>query len=277
MPLIGLIVLALVLYAGACAYLRQVQERFIFFPEREVTETPATYGLDYEDVYLPLEKDQLHGWWIPADRPDAPVVLYLHGNGINVGANAEHAHRLQHRLGFTVFLFDYRGYGKSSGPFPAEDRVYADAERAWQYLVRERRIDPGRILLYGHSLGGAVAVEMAVRHPEVAGVVVESSFTSILEMTAAQRWTRFFPVAWLLHQRFDSIAKMSRLQVPVLFIHGRRDRVISHTMSERNYAAASQPKRLLLVAGGDHATNAVEGGSLYLEEFRAFAHAALLR
>ncbi|WP_164929219.1 alpha/beta hydrolase [Gloeobacter violaceus] len=277
MLLIGLIVLALLLYAGACACLRQVQERFIFFPEREVTETPATYGLGYEDVYLPLEKDQLHGWWIPAARPDAPVVLYLHGNGINVGANAEHAHRLQYRLGFTVFLFDYRGYGKSSGPFPSENRVYADAERAWQYLVGERKIDPRRILLYGHSLGGAVAVEMAVRHPEVAGAVVESSFTSILEMTAAQRWTRFFPVEWLLHQRFDSIAKMSRLQVPVLFIHGRRDRVISHTMSERNYAAAPQPKRLLLVAGGDHATNAVEGGSLYLEGFRTFAHAALSR
>ncbi|WP_230843609.1 alpha/beta hydrolase [Gloeobacter morelensis] len=274
---IGLIVLALVLYAGACAYLRQAQERFIFFPEREVSETPATYGLGYEEVYLPLGDDRLHGWWIPADRPDAPVVLYLHGNGINVGANAEHAHRLQYRLGFTVFLFDYRGYGKSSGPFPSEDRVYADAERAWQYLVRERRIDPRRIVLYGHSLGGAVAVEMALRHPEVAGAVVESSFTSIQEMTATQAWTRFFPVRWLLHQRFDSIAKVSRLQVPVLFIHGQRDQVISYTMSERNYAATPQPKRLLLIAGGDHATNAVEGGNLYLEGFRAFAHSVLSR
>lgn len=156
-----------------------------------MSETPATYGLGYEEVYLPLGDDRLHGWWIGGSPGCAGGAL---------PARQRHQRRRQRRtrpppaipVGFYRLLFDYRGYGKSSGPFPSEDRVYADAERAWQYLVRERRIDPRRIVLYGHSLGGAVAVEMALRHPEVAGAVVESSFTSIQEMTATQAWTRFF-------------------------------------------------------------------------------------
>ena len=202
--------------------------------------------------------ESVHGWWIPAsETPPSPpearggarkgervlatpqsdrravasvpalnkeglegVVLYLHGNGSNVGANVEHANRF-HRLGLSVFAIDYRGYGKSQGDFPSESQVYEDAQLAWDYLVKLRGVNPHQIYIYGHSLGGAIAIDLAVRHPEAAGLIVEGSFTSTRAMVDFQKglfW--LFPIDWLLTQRFDSLSKVDRLQMPVLLFTG---------------------------------------------------------
>jgi alpha-beta hydrolase superfamily lysophospholipase len=121
--------------------------------------------------------ERIHVWWIAA-QPDAKVLLYLHGNGINMGAAVANAHQF-HQLGFSVLLIDYRGYGRSEGSFPTETRVYQDAVTAWDYLVKQRQIQPSQIFLFGHSLGGAIAIDLAVQHPDAAGLIVESSFTSM--------------------------------------------------------------------------------------------------
>jgi predicted alpha/beta-fold hydrolase len=149
-------------YAGLCTFLYFYQTRLIFKPDRTLTQMPEQLQLTYEEIWLPVNgDDQLHGWWLPATsarpvsvRPsDERVLLYLHGNGENIGGNLEHAHRYQ-QMGFSVFLFDYRGYGLSEGPFPSERRVYEDAATAWAYLTEVRRIPAQSIWLFGHSLGG---------------------------------------------------------------------------------------------------------------------------
>jgi uncharacterized protein len=247
--------------------------------------------------------ESVHGWWIPAsETPPSPpearggarkgeraqatpqshrrtvasvralnkgglggVVLYLHGNGSNVGANVEHANRF-HRLGLSVFAIDYRGYGKSQGDFPSESQVYEDAQLAWDYLVKQRGVNPNQIYIYGHSLGGAIAIDLAVRHPEAAGLIVEGSFTSTRAMVDFKKglfW--LFPIDWLLTQRFDSLSKVDRLQMPVLFIHGTADNVVPVEMSKKLFDAAPEPKQLYIVPDGGHNNVAQIGGAEYLQ------------
>ena len=162
-------------YGSATWYLWAKQRKLIFFPSRDVQQSPADFDLQYEDVWLPVGGSRaisLHGWWLQADDAAAPVFLYLHGNDVNLGSNVERIARLN-RMGYTVFAVDYRGYGKSAGGFPSEAQVYEDAEAAWNYLVHEQHIDSTQAFIYGHSLGGAIAIELALRRPEAAGVIVE--------------------------------------------------------------------------------------------------------
>ncbi|MCS6814450.1 MAG: lysophospholipase, partial [Cyanobacteria bacterium] len=181
-PMVMIVLLLAAAYVSVCLLLLWQQARFIFFPHATLEKTPETFDLPYETVWIPVtaakdKPEHLHGWWIPARQPHGKVLLYLHGNTNNIGANVEHAGRF-HRLGFSVLLVDYRGYGQSEGSFPSEQQVYADAEAAWHYLVQQRGINPEQIVIYGHSLGGAIAIELATRHPQASGLIVESSFTS---------------------------------------------------------------------------------------------------
>jgi fermentation-respiration switch protein FrsA (DUF1100 family) len=279
------------LYGAACALLYCIQNRFIFVPSAQINTTPAQFGLTFEEVWLPMQPaGRLHGWWIPklqtgrSRKPSlqlTPVVaqtqslaigqpvtsmqalLYLHGNGENIGANAAHASRL-HQLGLSVFLFDYRGYGKSEGSFPSEQAVYADADRALRYLTQNQQIPLEKIVLYGHSLGGAIAIDLARRNPTVGGLIVESSFTSAREMAIRNWWTAIFPVDLLLTQRFQSIDKVAALRMPTLFIHGKADDLIPFQMSDRLFQATQARKQLWLVPGADHTNVAEISGKRYL-------------
>ena len=266
--------IAIILYTAACLYLFFQQTRFIFFPSSAIETTPKFFNLDYQEVWLPVKTrsggvERMHGWWIPASKPNAQVLLYLHGNGINIGANVAHANRF-HRLGFSVLLPDYRGYGRSEGSFPTEASVYQDAAVAWDYLVQERKIQPEQIFLYGHSLGGAVAIDLAVKHPDAAGLIVESSFTSIRDIVDYQSIYRIFPIDLILNQRFDSIRKVRSLALPVLFIHGTADLRVPATMSQQLYEAAPQPKQLVLIPDAGHNNTAETAGDKYFQLMQKF-------
>lgn len=266
--------LSLLVYALGCAYLWSQQTRFIFMPGRDITRTPADVGLSYEDVFIPVGSDggaveRMHAWWIPSGTAGRSTLLYLHGSALNIGANVEHAKRF-HGLGFAVLLVSYRGYGRSDGDFPCEDRVYQDAEAAWQYLVTEREMAPDEIVIYGHSLGGAVAIDLAVRHPAASGLIVEATFTSIYDMAARGRAYRVFPLRLLLTQRFDSLSKVDSLRVPVLYLHGTDDSVAPFEMSRRLYEHTRAPKRLQLILGGGHNNSARVGGPVYLQAVKEF-------
>lgn len=266
--------IALILYTAACLYLFFQQTRFIFFPSPVIETTPEYFNLSYQDVWLPVKTEsgkveRLHSWFIPASSPNAKVLLYLHGNGVNIGANVTHANRF-HRLGFSVLLPDYRGYGRSEGSFPTEATVYQDAAVAWDYLVKERKIQPSQIFIYGHSLGGAVAIDLAVNHPDAAGLIVENSFTSIRDIVDDQGVYRIFPIDLILHQRFDSIRKVPSLQMPVLFIHGSADLIVPATMSQQLYDAAPQPKQLVLIPDGEHNNTAEVAGNKYFQVVQKF-------
>lgn len=261
-------------YLAICTYLFRQQGRFIFFPSSVIETTPKAFNLDFQEVWLPVitasgKLEKIHGWWIPAPKANAKTLLYLHGNGINIGANAAHAHRF-HQMGFAVLIIDYRGYGRSEGSFPSETTVYQDAATAWNYLVKQRQIQPSNIVLYGHSLGGAIAINLATQHPEAAGLIVDSSFTSIAEIVNTRGQFRLFPVELILNQRFESIKKVKLLQMPVLFIHGADDAVVPISMSKQLYAAAPEPKQLFIVANAGHNNTAEIAGLKYFEVVKKF-------
>lgn len=270
----GLVAAAAAVYGAIALLVASRQQQMIFFPSPTITQTPADFGAAYEDVWLSVQQgdrtERIHGWWIPVPpgQPQRGVMLYLHGNGLNIGANADYAVRWQ-RLGLSVFLFDYRGYGQSEGAFPSEAAVYQDADAAWRYLTEERGIAPEEILIYGHSLGGAIAIDLGVRQPRAAGLIVESSFTSIRDMAYRTTPFGFLPIDLILTQRFDSIGKVPHLQVPVLYAHGAQDTQVPADMSEALYAATRSPKMLWISPTGGHAIGDVDGDG-YGQAIREF-------
>ncbi|ERN39972.1 prolyl oligopeptidase family [Rubidibacter lacunae KORDI 51-2] len=260
-------------YLGICLALRAFQHRLIFVPCPTVERSPDDLDVPYEEVRLPAgdrpADGYVYGWWLPNADASLPTLLYLHGNGGNVGTNLTRAVGYRD-LGFSVLLIDYRGYGRSPGPFPCERQVYADAELAWTHLVRGRQRPPENIYLYGHSLGGAIAIELAMHHPELAGAIVEGSFTSMLEMARATQRYRWLPLKWLVTQHFNSVAKLPNLNVPLLFVHGAEDDVVPAWMSKELHAVAPPPKTLLVVPDADHINVPSVGGETYLQSVRDF-------
>lgn len=268
----ALAVLLLVVYASARVYnIWDTQRESIFEPAAVLQTSPARLGAPFEELRIPsgsgAERGELHAWWIPAEKADAPTVLYLHGNSHNISYNLENALRYR-ALGCNLLLVDYRGYGKSTGGKPSETKVYEDAEAAWQYLVGKRGIRPKQAIIYGLSLGGAIAVDLALRHPEAAGLIMEGSFTSMQAMGELKY--EFLPVGLLLNQRFESLQRIPNLKIPVLLIHGTWDKKVPYEMSQQLYAAAPHPKTLLLIEGGEHSNNAAVGWVEYRDAVSAF-------
>lgn len=261
-------------YLGLCGLIGLWQTKFIFFPSPIINATPVDFDLTYEEVWLNVSTGKIHGWWLPSSQANAPVLLYFHGNGSNNGDSIARVPFL-HQLGFSVFLFDYRGYGLSNGPFPNEKMVYEDSEAAWRYLTQTRQIAPRQIFLLGHSLGGAIAIDLASKYPDIAGAIIECSFTSMLAMSEYVGRYKIIPVDWLLTQRFDSLAKVKNLDVPLLFIHGRDDGVVPYQMSEELYTAANEPKQLLLISEANHNDVAAVGGEKYVRAIEQFVEQVL--
>jgi len=238
-------VLALALYF--------LQSHLVFYPEtgREVIASPAAVGLPYEDIRLTTDDGLgLHGWFIPAaQRENAPqprgTVLFLHGNAGNI------SHRLDslqmfHNLGYSTLIFDYRGYGNNDGS-PSEQGTYQDAEAAWRYLTEQRRIPSCRIVLFGESLGGAVASWLAARQ-KPAALVISSGFTSVPDL--ARHFYPFMPVRWLARIRYDTGENLRAVTTPVLIAHSPEDEIIPFEHGQALYATANPPKRFLELAGG---------------------------
>jgi fermentation-respiration switch protein FrsA (DUF1100 family) len=262
-----LLVLALAtgFYGAGCLFLYVRQTRMIFFPSSVIEATPGDFDMSFEEVWLPVGNGRVHGWWIPygQDNPELGVILHLHGNAINMGANLAQAQRF-HQLGLSVLMIDYRGYGRSQGDFPNEQQVYQDAEASWRYLTQTRQISPQQIVIYGHSLGGAIAIELASHHTNAAGLIVESSFTSMRQMVDYTSPRSIFPTDLLLTQKFSSLTKVSALQMPLLLIHGGADQKVPAWMSQALYDAASEPKQLYLVPLAAHNDVGAAAGAAYL-------------
>jgi len=234
--------LALSLFSGWLFY---QQPAMIFFPERKLVATPADWGLEYQDVSLETEDAvRLHGWFIP-HRDSSRVVLFLHGNAGNISHRRDSV-AIFHRLGLNVLIFDYRGYGNSQGK-PSEGGLYADAHAAWQYLVREKGFVPSQITIFGRSLGGAVAGQLAAQ-VQPGAVILESTFSSARDMANA-----VFPaLSRLVPMRFDfaTVERIKQVTSPVLVIHSEEDEIIPFRLGQRVYRAANSPKTLLKIHGG---------------------------
>ena len=234
-------------YIGFALVLYFFQSHLVFYPEagREIVAAPSHVGLPYKDVRLTTDDGlSLHGWFIPAAEARG-TVLFLHGNAGNISHRIDTL-QMFHRLGYSTLIFDYRGYGNSGGT-PSEQGTYRDAEAAWRYLTEQRRIPSCRIVLFGESLGGAVASWLAARQ-KPAALVIASGFTSVPDL--AQHFYPYLPVRWLAHLRYDTRKNLRAVAVPVLIAHSPEDEIIPFEHGQALYAAANSPKRFLELGGG---------------------------
>lgn len=216
----------------------------VWIPTRRLDGTPADVGLAYEDVEFVAEDGvRLHGWWIPADAEN-PAILFSHGNGGNISNRLE-TYAQWHRLGFSTFAFDYRGYGRSRGRL-SEAGTYRDVRAAYEYLRGPLGYPPEQIVVLGRSLGGAVAADLAAR-VDARCLVIESPFSSVPDM--ARQIYPFLP-ARLGRIRYDTRAKVARARMPVLVMHSRTDEIIPYAQGRAVYEAAPEPKVWYDLPGG---------------------------
>lgn len=243
----SLLTLVALAYGGIAALLFFSQEKLAYYPQigREIQSTPRDHGLDYEPLTLTTaDGERLDAWFIPAPQAHG-TALILHGNAGNM------SHRMDtiamfHRLGYSVLIFDYRGYGRSTGQ-PSEAGLYRDAQTAWDHLTRQRGIAPQRIVLFGESLGGAVAAWLAARE-QPGALVLSSVFTSAPDLAAdLYPW---LPTKWLVRMLYDTRAALAQTSSPVLVAHSPDDEIIPFRHGQRLFEAAPDPKVFLQLTGG---------------------------
>ena len=252
--------------AAGCATLDEKQRAWIFQPSDRTWSGGQAAAAGMQEVWLPLSAAsvpanatanlsadtqpelRLHGLWLPSARPAAPVLLYLHGARYNVTGSATRIRRMQ-ELGFSVLAIDYRGFGKSSPGLPSEATAYEDARTAWDWLANKYPDSPRYI--FGHSLGGPIAIHLAAEVSDESGTLVEGTFTSIADVVSTLPWG-WLPVSMLITQRFDSTTKVARTGSPLLVVHGADDQTIAPELGRKLYEAAAEPKLFVLVEGGSH-------------------------
>lgn len=262
--LLYVVLLAGGVYAAIAATAFVFQERLVYFPTSIHVGTPAAVGLPYRDVSIEVaEGVRLHGWYVPREQATY-TVLFLHGNGGNV-SHRLHTLRLLHELELATLIIDYRGYGHSEGT-PTESGTYADARAAWDWLTAQPRADPARVIVFGRSLGGAVAAWLASR-VEPAGLIVESTFTSVPDMAAVHY--PWFPARWLSRLRYNSAARIAEVDCPVLVVHSPDDTIVPIAHGRRLFELAPGPKRFLEISG-DHNEGYFVSGERYVKGLRSF-------
>lgn len=255
---------ALAAYVGLLLLLYFRQAKYIYYPSRALNTTPATAGLDFSEILVRTsDGETIHGWFVPVEKPLA-TVLFCHGNAGNIWGRIDVIWML-HEMGLNVCLFDYRGYGKSTGQ-PTEQGTYRDAEAVWDYLVAEKGLAAGQIVVWGESIGGGVAAWLA-QQKRPAALILESTFTSLPDLAA--RFYPFMPVRWLCRFRYPTLARLAEIQCPVLVAHSPDDEMIPFAMGQKLYLAAREPKRFLTLRGS-HNTGRDETGKAFEEEVLTF-------
>ncbi len=252
-----------------CGTLDERQRAWIFQPSDSSWGGTAGLAQDMDHVWIEFDSKvteqpvKLHGLWLAsAQRPaEGPVLLYLHGARWNVEGSSPRIRRMQ-ELGFSVLAIDYRGFGKSTPGLPSEDMAYEDARAAWEWLAAKYPQRPRYI--FGHSLGGAVAIDLASKVEDERGTIVEGTFTSIPDVASSMKWG-WLPIGPLITQRFESVRKVAKIGSPLLVVHGGNDRLINSELGRRLYEAAPGKKLFLLIEGGSHYSTMSLGQGKYRE------------
>jgi hypothetical protein len=243
------------------------ENKLIYFPAKypEGSWQPGTYSLRAEDCFFRSDDGvQLHGWFFPVDTPRA-TLLWCHGNAGNITHRLDNAWRLL-RLGVSVFIFDYRGYGRSEGT-PSEEGLYLDAMAAYRFVTEEKHVNASALVIFGRSIGASVAVDLASRRP-CGGVILESAFTSAKDV-ASELWP-FLPIRWFVRSQFDAASKIGRINVPILFTHGTRDATVPLRLGQKLFGLANEPKWFYQIEGADHNDTYIVGGERYFRRIGEF-------
>lgn len=244
------------LLAAGCSTLDERQREWIFQPSDRSWGNSEASSKGMDDVWIEFKSSltdepvKLHGLWLgrAPESPDQPVMLYLHGARYNVAGSSPRMRRMN-ELGFSVLAIDYRGFGKSSKALPSEDSAREDALEAWRWLAAHHPKQPRYI--FGHSLGGAIGIDLASRVHDESGIIVESTFTSIADVVSSFKWG-WLPFGPFITQRFEAISKVKDIDAPLLVVHGTADSLINPTLGRKLYDAATVPKMFVLVEGGSH-------------------------
>ena len=250
------------LLAAGCSTLDERQREWIFQPSDRSWGNSAAMTDGMKDVWIDFRSSvngqpaRLHGLWLGQEphSPDTPVLLYLHGARYNVAGSAPRIRRM-HELGFAVLAIDYRGFGKSSRGLPSEDSAREDARAAWIWLAA--RYPRQHRYIFGHSLGGAIGIDLAAHVQDESGTIVEGTFTSMSDVVGSFKWG-WLPFGPFITQRFEAIRKVKDIGAPLLVVHGANDSLINPTLGRKLYEAATVPKQFVLVENGSHhSTNTV--------------------
>ena len=257
--LIQIVGVLLITYLAFAAVLYVLQPRFLYGPVREVSSTPAELKLDFENVvFKSADGLDLSGWYIPAKNSKL-TLLFCHGNGGNIG------HRLDsinifHNLGLNCFIFDYRGYGNSQGK-PSEEGTYMDALAAYKWLTEEKKTAAGDIIIFGRSLGGTIAAQLASK-VEARALVVEGAFTSYVDI--GKEYYPYMPVWWFARFGYRTIDYIKNVHCPVMLIYSRDDEIVPYKFGLELYEAANEPKEFIEIFGG-HNDGFLASGEIYTE------------
>ena len=258
------------LTTGAFFYFQQAK---LLFPAPKTFDknTPADRGLRFEDLRIPVKaKDYLHAWWIPAAMPSDQVVLVSHGNGYVLEDMVEDETSNLHDIGANLLLVDYRGYGYSTPITPNEMTVDEDAEASLDYLLRDRMFPVGNVIVLGRSIGSGPATYLAMNNRGLAGLILESPFSSIDDAANAFWYFRIYPASLILRTHFDNLTKISSVRVPLLIVSGTEDTLTPPSMADKIFAQANPPKQLYSVPGAGHNDLLTIGGralTLVLRQF----------
>ena len=234
---------AAIMYLMVAAGMYLLQSFMLFHPDKKVRYTPANHHWEFESIVLDVNGEKTDGWYIPLENARG-VLLFSHGNEGNIAEWLPFVHTFR-KLGFSVLLYDYGGFGRSTGR-PSEERCYADGRAMWNWLTKVKGIPPEKILLYGQSLGGGVTANLAVEVTPRA-VVLDSTFTSIPDVGA--RMLPFLPVRLLCSYRFDNASKVPNIHVPVMVIHSPRDQLTPYSHGQKLFELANEPKTFLEIHG----------------------------
>ncbi len=264
-----LAIISLLTVAGVYVLVALFQSRLIYFPSRHYYATPKDVGLLFEErALITSDGPSITAWYVPCPQAKGSII-FCHGNAGNM-ADRLHDVTLMHRMGYNVLIFDYRGYGNSEGK-PSEQGTYHDAQAAWRYLVESLGESPARVILFGRSLGGAVAIELAKRH-EPGALVVESTFSSLVDV--GKLHYPLLPVSLLLRYRYESIDKVSSITCPKLFIHSTDDQLVPLANARRLFEAAASPK-MFIETPGDHNNGGYAYSPAYTNKLQAFLDESL--
>ena len=253
---------------------RFIEKGFIFHPERSNdSATPDVYGIEYDDVIFRTEDGlNLNGWFVPGKKPspdaDLHTLLWFHGNAGNINRRLDNIKMIYERVPVNVFIIDYRQYGRSEGKV-SEQGTYIDARAALAYLHSRKEINREKIIFFGRSLGSAVAVELALNE-KCRALILETPFTSILEM--GKKLYPFLPLSLLLKTKYDSLAKIGNIKVPILVMHGDKDDLVPFEHGKRLYDMANEPKEFYTIPGAGHNDTHIVGGDEYFDVIRNFVN-----